>query len=79
VLVKWGGVPLLRLSPMQLTRAAAPFSHGDWLFELMKYDGFRALPQGRWYADGDGELFKPLGTRCRQLVASLSRLEGKGL
>jgi ATP-dependent DNA ligase len=31
-----------RFQPMPLMRAADPFDHRDWLFEL-KHDGFRAL------------------------------------
>ena len=42
---------------MPLTRVAAPFSHGDWLFEL-KYDGFRALA---YIEDGDVSLVSRRG------------------
>ena len=43
--------------PLPLTRVAAPFSHGDWLFEL-KYDGFRALA---YIEDGDVSLVSRRG------------------
>jgi len=35
-------VPLPVFQPLSLSRARAPFSHPDWLFEI-KWDGFRAL------------------------------------
>jgi bifunctional non-homologous end joining protein LigD len=42
-------VPLALIQPLPLTRARAPFSHGDWIFEV-KWDGFRAL----LHSDNDG-------------------------
>ena len=42
-------VPLPVFQPLPLSRARAPFSHQDWLFEI-KWDGFRAL----LYSDNDG-------------------------
>jgi len=42
-------VPLPHFQPMPLSRARAPFSHPDWIFEI-KWDGFRAL----LYSDEDG-------------------------
>jgi ATP-dependent DNA ligase len=42
-------VPFPTFQPMPLSRARAPFSHTDWLFEI-KWDGFRAL----LYSDKDG-------------------------
>jgi bifunctional non-homologous end joining protein LigD len=43
------------MPPLPLTRARAPFSHFDWVFEV-KWDGFRAL----LYSDSDGvRLGKP--------------------
>jgi bifunctional non-homologous end joining protein LigD len=46
----WSPVPLPpRFQPLSLSRARAPFSHWDWLFEI-KWDGFRAL----LYSDKDG-------------------------
>ena len=40
---------LPHFQPLSLSRARAPFSHADWLFEI-KWDGFRAL----LYSDTDG-------------------------
>lgn len=37
-----GGMLLPQFQPLALERAAAPFSHHDWLFEI-KWDGFRSL------------------------------------
>ena len=31
------------LRPMRLLRIPAPFDHPDWLYEGLKFDGFRAL------------------------------------
>jgi ATP-dependent DNA ligase len=42
-------VPLPYFQPLPLSRARAPFSHPDWLFEI-KWDGFRAL----LYSDNNG-------------------------
>jgi bifunctional non-homologous end joining protein LigD len=42
-------VPVSVCQPLPLSRARAPFSHADWLFEI-KWDGFRAL----LYSDADG-------------------------
>jgi bifunctional non-homologous end joining protein LigD len=42
-------VPFPTFQPLPLSRARAPFSHADWLFEI-KWDGFRAL----LYSDKDG-------------------------
>jgi len=56
---------------MPLSRARAPFSHADWLFEI-KWDGFRAL----LYSDKDGvrlvsrngNVFKSFSALCEELA-----------
>lgn len=42
-------VPFPQFQPLPLSRARAPFSHVDWLFEI-KWDGFRSL----LYSETDG-------------------------
>jgi bifunctional non-homologous end joining protein LigD len=72
----WSPVPLPpRFQPLSLSRARAPFSHPDWLFEI-KWDGFRALLHSG--ADGvrlisrNGNTFKSFPHLCERLVRDLN-------
>jgi len=66
---------LPHFQPLPLSRAHAPFSHPDWIFEV-KWDGFRAL----LYSDGDGvrlvsrngNAFKSFPDLCEGLSGDLS-------
>jgi bifunctional non-homologous end joining protein LigD len=59
---------------LPLSRARAPFSHADWLFEI-KWDGFRALMYSG--ADGvrlvsrNGNTFKSFSSLCERLARDL--------
>jgi bifunctional non-homologous end joining protein LigD len=63
------------LQPLPLTRARAPFSHADWLFEV-KWDGFRAL----LYSDKEsvrlvsrnGNVYKSFPGLCEGLARDLN-------
>jgi ATP-dependent DNA ligase len=67
-------VSLPIFQPLPLSRARAPFSHPDWLFEI-KWDGFRAL----LYSDNDGvrlisrngNTFKSFPALCEGLARDL--------
>jgi ATP-dependent DNA ligase len=68
-------VPLAVFQPLPLTRARAPFSHSDWVFEI-KWDGFRTL----LYSDKDGvrlvsrnrNMFKSFPGLCEGLARDLN-------
>jgi ATP-dependent DNA ligase len=70
----WSQVPLPHFHPMPLSRARAPFSHPNCLFEI-KWDGFRAL----LYSDQldvrvvsrNGNTFKTFPGRCEGLARDL--------
>jgi len=59
---------------MPLTRARAPFSHPDWLFEI-KWDGFRALlysdADDVWLVSHNGDTFKSFPGLCEGLARDL--------
>jgi bifunctional non-homologous end joining protein LigD len=67
-------VSLPIFQPLPLSRARAPFSHPNWLFEI-KWDGFRAL----LYSDNDGvrlisrngNTFKSFPALCEGLARDL--------
>jgi bifunctional non-homologous end joining protein LigD len=67
-------VPIPIFQPLTLSRARAPFTHADWIFEV-KWDGFRAL----LYSDNDGvrlisrngNNFKSFPDLCKGLVRDL--------
>jgi bifunctional non-homologous end joining protein LigD len=60
-------VSLPQFQPLPLSRAPAPFSHPDWLFEI-KWDGFRAL----LHANYDGVR---LVSRKGNMFKSFTRLQ----
>jgi bifunctional non-homologous end joining protein LigD len=63
-------VSLPHFQPLPLSRARAPFSHRDWIFEI-KCDGFRAL----LHSDSNGvRLISRNGKRSNRFAAS-----GEGL
>ena len=70
----WSQVPLPHFHPMPLSRAHAPFSHPDCLFEI-KWGGFRAL----LYSDKldvrvvsrNGNTFKTFPGLCEGLARDL--------
>jgi bifunctional non-homologous end joining protein LigD len=71
----WSPVPLPpRFHPLPLSRAHAPFSHLDWLFEI-KWDGFRALlysgEEGMWLVSRNGNTFKSFPGLCEGLARDL--------
>ena len=67
-------MPLPAFQPLSLSRARAPFSHSDWLFEI-KWDGFRAI----LYSDREtvrlvsrnGNTFKSFSGLCEGLARDL--------
>jgi ATP dependent DNA ligase domain len=67
-------VPFPQFQPLPLSRARAPFSHPDWIFEV-KWDGFRALLHSD--ADGvrlvsrNGNTFKFFPSLCEGLARDL--------
>jgi bifunctional non-homologous end joining protein LigD len=60
--------------PLPLSRARAPFSHVDWLFEI-KWDGFRALlysgAEGVRLVSRNGNTFKSFTALCEGLARDL--------
>jgi bifunctional non-homologous end joining protein LigD len=71
----WSPGPLPpRFQPLSLSRACAPFSHPDWLFEI-KWDGFRALlysgEEGMWLVSRNGNTFKSFPGLCEGLARDL--------
>ena len=73
----WSPVPLPpRFQPLSLSRACAPFSHPDWIFEV-KWDGFRALLQAHSDSEGvrivsrNGNTFKSFPGLCEGLARDL--------
>jgi bifunctional non-homologous end joining protein LigD len=67
-------VPVSVFQPLPLSRARAPFSHCDWLFEV-KWDGFRALlhsdNDGVRLISRNGNTFKSFPTLCEGLARDL--------
>jgi bifunctional non-homologous end joining protein LigD len=67
-------VSLPRCQPLPLSRARAPFSHPDWLFEI-KWDGFRALlysgADGVRLVSRNGNTFKSFSGLCEGLARDL--------
>src|SRR5437763_5149167 len=67
-------VPLPVFQPLLLSRARAPFSHPDWLFEI-KWDGFRALlrsdSDGVRLISRNGNTFKSFAGLCDRLARDL--------
>ena len=67
-------MPLQQCQPLPLSRARAPFSHPDWLFEI-KWDGFRALlysdNNGVRLISRNGNLFKSFPRLCEGLARDL--------
>lgn len=67
-------VPLPHFQPLPLSRALAPFSHQDWLFEV-KWDGFRALlfsdMDGVRLVSRNGNMFKSFPSLCEGLDRDL--------
>ena len=67
-------VPLPVFQPLPLSRARAPFSHPDWLFEV-KWDGFRALlfsdNNGVRLVSRNGNGFKSFPNLCDGLASDL--------
>jgi len=67
-------VPLPAFQPLPLSRASAPFSHPDWLFEV-KWDGFRALlcsdREGIRLVSRNGNTFKSFPGLCEGLGRDL--------
>jgi bifunctional non-homologous end joining protein LigD len=59
---------------MPLSRARAPFSHWDWLFEI-KWDGFRALlysdADDVWLVSRNGNTFRSFPGLCAGLARDL--------
>src|SRR5690349_20492726 len=64
-------VPLPIFQPLPLTRARAPFSHVEWLFEI-KWDGFRALlysdADDVWLVSRNGNTFRSFPGLCAGLA-----------
>ena len=62
------------LQPLALTRARAPFSHHDWIFEV-KWDGFRSLLYSEDNSvrllSRNGNLFKSFSGLCEGLGRDL--------
>jgi bifunctional non-homologous end joining protein LigD len=67
-------VPLPQFQPLPLSRARAPFSHSDWLFEI-KWDGFRSLlrsdDDGVRLVSRNGNTFKSFPDLCEGLARDL--------
>jgi bifunctional non-homologous end joining protein LigD len=67
-------VLLPRFQPLPLSRAPAPVSHPDWLFEI-KWDGFRALlysgADGVRLVSRNGNTFKSFPSLCEGLARDL--------
>ncbi len=67
-------MPFPQFQPLPLSRARAPFSHSDWLFEI-KWDGFRALlysgVEGVRLVSRNGNTFKSFPTLCEDLARGL--------
>jgi bifunctional non-homologous end joining protein LigD len=67
-------VPLPYFHPLPLSRARAPFSHPDWLFEI-KWDGFRALlhsgEEGVRLVSRKANTFKSFPDLCEGLARDL--------
>jgi bifunctional non-homologous end joining protein LigD len=67
-------VTLPQLQPLPLSRARAPFSHPDWIFEV-KWDGFRALlysgADGVRLVSRNGNTFKTFPDMCVGLTRDL--------
>ena len=67
-------VTLPHFQPLPLSRARAPFSHPDWLFEI-KWDGFRALlhfdNNGVRLISRNGNTFKSFPGLCAGLARDL--------
>jgi bifunctional non-homologous end joining protein LigD len=65
---------LPQFQPLPLSRAFAPFSHPDWLFEI-KWDGFRALlfsdKHGVRLVSRNGNTFKSFPGLCEGLARDL--------
>lgn len=67
-------VPIPIFQPLPLSRARAPFSHPDWLFEI-KWDGFRALLHSNY--DGvrlvsrNGNTFNSFPVLCEGLARDM--------
>jgi bifunctional non-homologous end joining protein LigD len=63
-----------RFQPLPLSRARAPFSHPEWLFEI-KWDGFRALlysgADGVRLVSRNGNTFKSFRGLCEGLACDL--------
>ena len=66
---------LHQFQPIPLSRAPAPFTHPDWLFEL-KWDGFRALlysdSGGVQLVSRNGNTFKSFPGLCEGLAHDLN-------
>jgi bifunctional non-homologous end joining protein LigD len=64
-----------RFQPLSLSRARAPFSHPDWLFEI-KWDGARALLHSNYYGvrlvSRNGNTFKSFPDLCAGLTRDLN-------
>jgi len=69
-------VSLPAFQALPLSRARAPFSHADWLFEI-KWDGFRALlysdVEGVRLVSRNGNPFKSFPDLCEGLARDLNR------
>jgi len=67
-------VPAPPFQPLPLSRARAPFSHADWLFEI-KWDGFRGLlhsdSEGVRLVSRNGNTFKSFPGLCDGLARDL--------
>jgi bifunctional non-homologous end joining protein LigD len=67
-------VLLPHFQPLPLSRARAPFSHQDWIFEI-KWDGFRALlfsdSEGARLVSRNGNTFKSFSGLCEGLTRDL--------
>jgi bifunctional non-homologous end joining protein LigD len=63
-----------QFQPLPLSRARAPFSHKEWVFEI-KWDGFRALlysdERGVGLVSRNGNTFKSFPTFCEALARDL--------
>lgn len=61
--------------PLPLSRARAPFSHRDWIFEL-KWDGFRSLlysdERGVRLVSRNGNTFKSFPELCEGITRDLN-------
>ena len=68
-------MPVPIFQPLPLSRARAPFSHPDWLFEI-KWDGFRALlhsdNDGVRLISRNGNTFKSFPALCEGLTRDLN-------